>query len=202
MKKTLTGICLCICVLSLKAQKNFEYDRQAMFRFGGKAGVNINKIDGKAFSDEFSYNFMLGGFLQFNLNRRWGIQPEVNFCQSAFEATDDISDIYDDLVEGGSQKKQKLNYLKIPILVNLNVGPSQRVKLQLGPQWGQLLSSTKNASSFFEKSDFSMLGGLWLQLPFVNLGGRYEIGLSNLNHVNKPDNWGSQAFTVFVGVTF
>lgn len=197
---TFIAISLSYSVIAQGNWKNHDY--QAPFRFGAKAGVNINKIDGEPFSNEFGYNFLLGGFIQWNINHRWGIQPEFNFCQSSFEASNDASDIYDGLADG-AQKKQKLNYLKIPILANVNIGSSERVKLQIGPQWGKMLSSSGNASSFFKNSDFSLLGGLWLQLPFINLGGRYEIGLNNLNDIaGKPDKWKSQAFTVFVGVTF
>ncbi|HEV2833469.1 MAG TPA: hypothetical protein VGW31_15925 [Hanamia sp.] len=47
-----------------------------------------------------------------------------------------------------------------------------------------------------------MVGGLWIQIPFINLGARYEIGLSNLNDIDNHEKWKSQAFTIFAGVTF
>ena len=37
---------------------------------------------------------------------------------------------------GGDQKKAKLDYLKFAGLLNIDLGPSQRVKLQLGPSMG------------------------------------------------------------------
>ena len=46
-----------------------------------------------------------------------------------------------------------------------------------------------------------MLGGMWFQLPFVNLGARYELGLSNVNDIDNKEKWKSQAFTIFAGFT-
>ncbi|MDF2383999.1 PorT family protein [Nostoc ellipsosporum NOK] len=190
----------------LQAQKKFHEDTERTFRFGAKAGVNINKIEGQAFKESFRYNYMLGGFLQWNFSRRFGIQPEFNFTQTSGEITSDETDVYDDLFLGGDQKKAKLNYFKIPLLLNIDIGQSQRVKLQVGPQWGQLfdskVDSLRPGRDIFRKGEFSLLGGLWFQLPFVNMGARYELGLTNLNDVSSQDKWRSQAFHIFAGITF
>ena len=190
------------------SQKKFNpnADRENFFRIGAKAGVNINKITGQSYKEGFNYNYLLGGFMQFNFSKTFGLQPEVNFVQSSSEFSDDASDVYDDLFRDGSQKKAKLNYLKVPLLVNINVGPSKRVKLQLGPQVGGLLKQSVDSlidnRDIFKKGDWSMVGGLWIQIPFINLGARYEIGLSNLNDIDNHEKWKSQAFTIFAGVTF
>jgi hypothetical protein len=189
------------------AQTNIDDETERFFRFGVKGGLNINKIQGKSFSDAFSYNYVLGGFLQFNVSRKWGIQPEVNFSQSTSEITNDNTEIYDDLFLGGEQKKAKLDYLKIPVLVNFDLGPSQRVKLQAGPQWSQLLSSKVDSlrnpnQSIFKKGDFSLLGGIWIQLPLVHVGARYEHGLTNVNDDGIREKWRNQAFHIFAGLTF
>lgn len=200
-----------LMLLSLDAfsQKKFDpdSDHENFFRIGAKAGVNINKITGESYKSGFSYNYLLGGFMQFNFLKTFGFQPEINFVQSSSEFSDDASDVYDDIFREGSQRKAKLNYLKVPLLLNINVGPSKRVKLQIGPQVGGLLSQTidslKTNHDIFKKADWSVVGGLWIQLPFVNIGGRYEIGLTNLNKdVINEEKWKSQAFTIFAGFTF
>ncbi|MEO7960652.1 MAG: porin family protein [Ginsengibacter sp.] len=190
------------------SQKKFNpnADRESFFRLGAKAGVNINKIDGQAYKDGFNYNYLLGGFMQFNFSKTFGLQPEVNFVQSSSEFTSSSSDVYDDIFRIGSQRKAKLDYLKVPVLLNINVGPSKRVKLQLGPQIGGVLNETvdslKSNGDIFKKADWAAVGGLWLQIPFINLGARYELGLNNLNAIDNQQKWKSQAFTIFVGVTF
>lgn len=190
------------------SQKRFDpnRDHENFFRIGAKAGVNINKINGLAYKDGFNYNYLLGGFMQFNFSRTFGLQPEINFVQSSSEFTNSSSTIYDDLFLDGSQKKAKLDYLKIPVLLNINLGPSKRVKLQLGPQYGNVLKQTvdslKNNGNIFKTADWAAVGGLWIQIPFINLGARYEVGLTNINDIDNQQKWKSQAFTVFAGFTF
>jgi len=190
------------------SQKKFDpnADRENFFRVGAKAGVNINKITGQSYKEGFNYNYLLGGFMQFNFSKTFGLQPEVNFVQSSSRFSDDASDVYDDLFRDGSQRKARLNYLKVPLLLNINIGPSKRVKLQAGPQIGGLLNqsvdSLKTDRNIFKKGDWAAVGGLWIQLPFVNIGGRYEVGLSNLNDIDNTEKWKSQAFTIFAGITF
>lgn len=191
---------------SQKSKFDPNADHENFFRIGAKAGVNINKITGQSYKSGFNYNYLLGGFMQFNFSKTFGLQPEINFVQSSSQFTNDASDVYNDLFEGGSQKKAKLDYIKIPVLLNINVGPSKRVKLQLGPQIGGLLKETvddlKNNETIFKKSDWSAVGGLWIQIPFINLGARYELGLTNLNDIDNQQKWKSQAFTIFAGFTF
>jgi len=181
-------------------------DHENFFRIGAKAGVNVNKINGQAYKDGFNYNYLLGVFMQFNFSKTFGLQPEFNFVQSSSEFTNSSSTIYDDLFLDGSQKKAKLDYLKVPLLLNINVGPSKRVKLQVGPQYGNVLKQTvdslKSTGDIFKKADWSAVGGLWLQIPFINLGARYEVGLTNLNDIDNQQKWKSQAFTIFAGFTF
>ena len=208
MMKTLLVTILMSCSVYGFSQKRFDpnADRESFFRIGAKAGVNINKITGQSYKEGFNYNYLLGGFMQFNFSKTFGLQPELNFVQSSSQFSDDASDVYDDLFRDGSQRKARLNYIKVPLLLNINVGPSKRVKLQLGPQIGGLLNqsvdSLKNDRDIFKKGDWAAVGGLWIQLPFVNIGGRYEVGLSNLNDIDNSEKWKSQVFTIFAGITF
>jgi hypothetical protein len=206
MKKYFLAVLMFVS-LNAFSQKKFDpnSDHENFFRIGAKAGVNINKITGESYKSGFNYNYLLGGFMQFNFSKTFGFQPEINFVQSSSQFSDDASDVYDDIFREGSQRKAKLNYLKVPLLLNINVGPSKRVKLQVGPQVGGLLNQTidslKTNHDIFKKGDWSAVGGLWIQLPFVNIGGRYEIGLTNLNDIDNKEKWKSQAFTIFAGFT-
>ena len=190
------------------AQRRFDpnADYERFFRFGLKGGVNINKINGISYRDGFNYNYLLGGFMQFNFSKTFGLQPEVNFVQSSSEFANDANTVYDDLFYNGDQRKARLDYLKVPVLLNINIGPSKRVKLQVGPQFGNILKQTvdslKNNGNIFKQADWSAVGGLWIQIPFVNLGARYEIGLNNINDIDNQERWRSQAFTIFAGFTF
>jgi len=193
------------CLNAYSQKKKDPSDIESFFRLGFKGGLNLNKIEGKSFKDEFNYNYALGGFVQLNITRKLGLQPEINFVQTTAEQTNDITEVYDDLFFGGDQKKAKLNYLKFAGLLNIDIGPSQRVKLQLGPQWGRLLNETadslNSSQDVFKKNEFSALGGIMLQLPLFHIGTRYEIGLTDVNGTDNNDKWRSQAWQFFVGIT-
>ncbi len=190
----------------LAQKKNVDSDHENFFRFGAKAGVNINKITGQSYKSGFNYNFQVGGFTQFNFSNRFGLQPEVNFVQSSSEFTNDASDVYNDLFRDGSQKKAKTDFLEVPVLLNVNIGPSKRVKIQLGPAYGALLKQTvdslKSNGNLYKNSEWSAIGGLWLQLPLVNIGARYKWGLTNINAIDDRQSWKNQAIQIFAGVTF
>ena len=194
-----------LCLNAYSQKKKDPAEKESLFRWGFKGGLNLNKIEGQSFNEGFSYNYALGGFMQINFSRKLGIQPEVNFVQTSAEQSDDITVIYDDLFLEGTQKKAKLDYLKFAALLNIDIGPSQRVKLQLGPQWGMLLDeavdSLQSSQDVFKKSEFSVLGGIMLQLPLFHIGTRYEIGLTNINGIDNQDHWKSQAWQFFVGIT-
>ena len=206
MKIFFSFLFLLISYVAFPQTSKVDIERENFFRIGAKAGVNINRIDGQSYQSGFNYNYLLGGFMQFNFSKIFGIQPEVNFVQGSSHFTNDATDVYDDLFASGSQRKAKLNYIKVPVLLNVNIGQSKRVKLQVGPQVGGLLKQTvdslKSNKDFYKSSDWSLLGGIWIQIPFINLGARYELGLTNINNIDTRQKWKSQAFTIFAGFTF
>lgn len=205
MKVCIGLLVLLLNVITANAQKKDPSEKESLFRWGFKGGLNLNKIEGRSFKDEFNYNYSLGGFMQINFTRKLGLQPEINFVQTSAEQSSDITVIYDDLFLEGTQKKAKLDYLKFAGLLNIDIGPSQRVKLQLGPQWGMLVSeavdSLKTPKDIFKNGELSVLGGVMLQLPLFHIGTRYEIGLTDINGIDNQDKWKSQAWQFFVGIT-
>ena len=208
--KNILVITLLLCVVSSFAQSDIPIDRENFFRFGAKGGVNVDKISGESYNSGYNFNYQIGGFVQFNFSQRFGLQPEVNFVQSSATFSNDQTDVYADLFQGGTQKNATFDYLEIPVLLNINVGVSKHVKLQIGPSYGGLLSKTvdnlKNNNSdslSFKKADWSAIGGLWIQLPLINFGARYKYGLSNINNsAVKSEAWHNQSFQIFAGVTF
>ncbi len=169
------------------------------FHLGIKGGVNLNKIEGKSFKQEFNHGYNLGGFAEINFSPKLGIQPEVLWNQTNTKTSDQFSDIYD---EGTAELKDvKLNYLTIPVL--LNFSPSKTVTFQAGPQFGILLNQDKdllqNGKEAFKSGDFSMLGGVQLNLGSFKVGGRYAVGLNNINDIDNQDEWKSRAWQLYVG---
>ena len=188
----------------------YEYDVDKFFRVGFNGGLNINKIQGKSFTNKYSYDYGVRGFMQFNFSHKFGLQQEVGYSQQSAQTSHDYSAIWDEIALNGDQLKVKLNYLKFGTLVNYNLGATTtRVKLQFGPQWGMLLSekvgSLKTTQDIFKKGDFSLAGGIMFQafeVPSLHFGARFEQGLTNINAIDDRDKWKNQSFQLFAGVTF
>ena len=170
------------------------------FQFGIKGGVDIHKIDGQSFDEQFAYGYQAGLFATVPLSNRFGIQPEVIFSQVNIDTSNDISSPYD----FNNLDKVKLKYFKIPLLLNYN--PNKFVSLQVGPQFGILLDDEstllENGKSAFKKGDFSMLAGLQLNISSIKIYGRYGIGLNNINDIDNKEKWKNQNIQLGVGFKF
>jgi hypothetical protein len=168
------------------------------FHVGIKGGANIFKIDGTAIKDEFKFGYNLGGFAEINFADKWGIQPEVMWNQTNFRTAHNFNEIY----PGGTNDLEgKLNYLSIPLLLSFT--PAKFISLQAGPQFGILLNKDEslfeNGKQAFKSGDFSMLGGVQLNIGALKLGGRYVVGLANINDIDDRDKWKNQGFQVYLG---
>ena len=164
-----------------------------------KGGVNMYKIDSKSFSEEFKHGYNAGLFAEINFSKHIGIQPEILWNQAQTRTSTRFKDMYD---QGVSELKGvTLNYLSIPVL--LNVSPSRLLTFQAGPQFGVLINKDQNllenGKSAFKSGDLSMLGGLQLNLGGFKLGGRYTVGLTNINDIDNQDKWKNQGFQLYAG---
>lgn len=172
---------------------------QGFFHAGLKGGVNMYKIDGKSFSDEFQYGYNAGVFAEINFSKKVGIQPELLWNQSQTRTTTRFNDMYDG---GFSELKEvKLNYLSVPVL--LNYSPSRLLTFQAGPQFGILIDKNEklleNGRQAFKSGDLSLLGGVQLNIGSAKLGGRYAVGLTNINDIDNQDQWRNQGFQLYLG---
>ena len=187
-------------LLSLIAALIFSQAIMAQFHIGGKAGVNIIKIDGKSFNDQFRYGYHAGGFAEIGLGGKIGIQPEVLFNQYTTKVDSNFSHVYQNVFKQGTVK---LNYLSIPILLNVKL-IGNFFSLQAGPQFSVLMQQSKtllqNGGNAFKNGDFSMVGGAKIKLGPIRLDGRYVVGLNNINDIDNQDKWKSQGFQLSAGI--
>lgn len=185
---------LTLAIVCLLASSAFSQG----FKIGVKGGATINKITGKSFSEQFTWGYHVGGFATINLGKI-GIQPEVMFNQVNVDSSSHFSDIY----QFNKVGKVKLSYLSIPVLLNINA--NKFVTVQVGPQFGILMNKSKtlvqNGKDAFKGGDFSMVGGLQLNITKLRIFGRYAVGLSNLNDIDNKEKWKSQSIQVGLGLT-
>jgi hypothetical protein len=170
-------------------------------KIGPKLGANMGKIDGNGFDEKYTLGYHVGGFVQINLSKKWGIQPEVLWNQINTDTATNIRQVYQNLANQDLRNPQ-LNYLSIPIL--LNYSPAKIITFQAGPQFGILLNKSdnllENGSNAFKNGDFSMLGGVQLNLLKFRIYGRYVIGLSDISDIDNTDQWKNQSIQVGVGL--
>lgn len=189
---------LAFLAMLLSASALSYAQRTPFLQAGIKAGANITKIDGKSFSDEFKYGYSLGAFIAVRVGEKWQIQPEVLLNQYNTKTGSN----YDTLYNGQSLKNVTLNYISIPIL--LNYSPTRFFTLQAGPQFGIMRDKNQalleNGKSAFKNGDFSMLGGVQLNIANFKISGRYVIGLQNINDIDNKDKWKNQGFQVSIGL--
>lgn len=190
MKKRLVTLALIITVISTGALAQ-------KVQIGFKGGATINKLSGKTFKEEFSFGYHLGGFFSIGLGKKFAIQPEVMINQINVDTSSSFSNIY----KFNKLDNVQLKYLTIPLLLNYNAG--KLLTLQAGPQFGVLLNKSKtfieNGRDAFKSGDFSMVGGVQLNLLSFKVYGRYVVGLNNINDIDNKDKWKNQSLQVGVG---
>jgi hypothetical protein len=81
------------------------------------------------------------------------------------------------------------------------------VKLQFGPAYNILLnknaenSKNNTVTNLYKNGELSAIGGLWIQLPFINIGGRYKMGLSKVTAADNSSSWHNRAVEIAIGFT-
>ena len=168
------------------------------FQLALKAGANVNKVEGKSFQEEFKFGYTVGAQVQVRVADHWHLQPEVQFNQYNTKTAYNFTEVYD----GGTNLKDvKLNYLTIPLL--LDYSSVKYFTLQGGVQYGILMQKDRdlleNGQDAFKNGDFSVLGGVQLNIANCKINGRYVLGLTNINDIDNRDKWKNQGFQVTVG---
>ncbi len=165
---------------------------------GIKGGATLGKVSGQAFKDQFTLGYHVGGFATIKLGK-FGIQPEVLFNQVNVDTANNFSDIY----KFNNVKKIQLNSLTIPVLLNYNL--NKFITLQAGPQFGVLIDNNKNfvqnSEDAFKSGNFSLVGGVQVQVLKLRIYGRFVGGLSNIDNIQSSDTWKTQSIQLGVGLS-
>ncbi len=160
----------------------------AQIRLGVKAGlatteINVNDLDilddGGADRlqvalNDAKYGIHLGGFLRLPLGESFLLQPELVFNSNTVEFG------VEDLDQPNPEErifKEKYQYLDIPVLLTMRIGPFRALA---GPQGHIFLNSTSDLFEFsnyeqtFENMTVNWQAGVGLDLWNVTLDLRYE----------------------------
>jgi len=171
------------------------------FHLGVRAGANMNRIDGKSFSEEFKYGYHAGLAAEIMFSKHFGIEPNVLFNQSNLQTGFAFDTLYKS-VNPGTIKNVRLNYMTIPVF--LNIRPFPFLTLQVGPQFGILMSKQQtlleDGRSAFTKGNLALVGGVQLNLLNFRVYGRYGVGMNSVNDIDNRDKWKSQSVQLGVGI--
>ncbi len=169
------------------------------FKLGIKGGANLGKISGASFKDKFTLGYNVGGFATIGLGNKFAIQPEVLFNQVNNDTATSFSEIFK--VQHADQIQ--LKFLSIPVLLNYNL--NKFITLQAGPQFGILLNKNdnllQNGNNAFKSGNFSLVGGVQLNLLKFRVYGRFVGGQTDINNVSNNDAWKTKAIQLGVGFT-
>jgi hypothetical protein len=186
--------CSILCLLLIAAQQG----KAQGFSLGIKGGADLLKISGKNFDQEFAYGYHLGGYVELKLNKTFSLQPELYYSSASLNKANTLDTIFTNV----DLKKIKLDYINIPLI--LNIKPSKKISIQVGPRFG-ILSNTNltvksNAENAFKSGDFSMLTGIQFNFSKIKVYGRYQIGLTDINDATSQDKWKSQSIHLGIGL--
>lgn len=175
--------------------------------FGIKGGLNFANLKGNV--DSLSLNsrtgYHIGVFADFGFGDHFSIHPEIIYSKQGGKTS----------VSGGGLSfdyKQKLTYINVPILAQMKYGP---VYVNAGPQFG-FLSAAEAKASFsgtggllggssdnkdsFKGTDISGVIGAGLQFSKLDVGLRYNLGLSDIVKDNQGDAVKNSVLMVSVGI--
>ncbi len=182
---------------------------QSPVNFGVKGGVNIANISGDEDPDSRS-GIHAGVVLDFSLPALpIGIESGIYYTQKGAELT-----------EQGITLTGKLDYIEVPVLAKLRLGPPGPFSphLVLGPYAAynvnaELEASDGSASASEDLSDVTSdfdFGGIVgvgadfnLGLTKLNISARYSFGFSNINDTDfDTDDESHRVFMISAGIMF
>lgn len=195
-------------VIHCDAQRSKEFNNYYAkpLHFGVKIGLNAFKINGIGYKDKFLPGVVGGAFLQVKLTDALQIQPELLFSTAKLDTAREFSDAVNYLRFREEWSSLKPSYINIPILLNIGIGQSKGIKIQVGPQFNILMSKNQtvlqNGQQAFKTGTVDGVVGLMFQAGPINIAGRYLIGLGNANNINPRANWKSESIQATLGFMF
>jgi hypothetical protein len=202
---------------SAKPKKSKSDIGDRAFRFGVKAGLNLSQlyVSGVDVEDRRNKVGIHGGlWAKIPTGDLFAIQPELlytnNGSRISYQATT-VSGL------GGSEVRFNMNYIQLPILASLTLGP---ISIQAGPYVSYLLNANvKNVEldnavdpttiaelneNSFHRVDYGLAGGIAFDIKGFQLGARYNHGLRETSQNGLsgllPNNAKNGVAQVFVSV--
>lgn len=174
---------LSLFIIAILLTTSLDNTAFAQARAGVKAGLNVSNLYIDDLDDENArYGFNVGLFGQVLASETFAIQPELLYSTKGSKA------FYEGIVD--QSVKYNLNYLDLPVLAVFKLG--EAAEIHVGPYASYLLNANisyegdiasgddeidkDNLKSF----DYGLVGGFGLNFGAVQVGARYNYGLSKI----------------------
>lgn len=185
--KSATAIVLFLVSTQLHAQKKWNY--------GAKFALNYSALNGEGVSNTLNLGYSGGVWASYAITEKFKFQPELEAAQYNYKKADDFDKYYkNDVGRVGADTKIRLAYVNIPLMLRYDIIPL--VTVMAGPQAGFVFFEDENLRKdgvkAFKAPEFSINGGVQVNLGTVGIYGRVNQGISNINNVSTKYNWNSQ----------
>jgi len=176
-KTKITTLLLLLTVMTL----GWTNRADAQARMGVKGGLNVSNLYVDNVDDENArFGFNVGVYGQVLSSDVFALQPELLFSTKGSK-----NEIL------GETVKFNLNYLDLPVLAVIKLGES--AEIHVGPYFSYLLNANvdvEGGSTYepdkddFNAFDVGLSGGLGLNFGAIQVGARYNYGLSEIADSN------------------
>lgn len=213
MKKVLLVACLTLVCFSY-AQK---------VQYGVKGGLNLASLYGADYQDhEYNTYYHIGGMAELPITEKFSVQPELLYSVQGSKGDLILISLHNMAVPYPGYISPKVTfdiksqYLNIPVMAKYDV--FKGVDLEFGPQLGFLLAAeqktkysgdtgttilTEDIKDDMNKVDFGLNFGLSYTIGnAINLGARYNLGLSKVYDTNYFEEEKNSVFQFSVGYFF
>jgi hypothetical protein len=186
-------------------------DHRDEFGFGLKAGVNFANVydeEGNDFVANGRTGFFAGAFVSVPFSQMLGLQPEVNYSQKGYTASQSVLGV-------PFEYERTTSYLDIPLL--LQIKPHKNFTILVGPQFSYLLDTKdelKGVFEFVEDEEITednykknIIGGVigfeanWKGLLFT-ARGNFDFTESDEEGNTFSPRYKNQVFQLGLGYTF
>lgn len=171
---------------------------------GIKGGINIATLTGDDVEDaESKIGFVFGGFVSYEVNDAFCIQPEVLFTMKGTKMSGQ-----------GYEVSQNLNYIEIPILAKLNIAMDGNAQPNLffGPAVGLNLSATYKIESDYGDDDgdiedvapmdIGIIFGGGVEFGNILIDARYDMGLTSIDDSSENFKVKNSVISIMLGMLF
>jgi predicted porin len=176
------------------------------FSYGVKAGLNLSDVskyndDAEGADKGMRMGFHAGLVGEYQVNDFWGLQAELLYSQQGTKFTAKVGD---------GKMVTKLDYVNLPVMAKLYL--YEGLSLEVGPQFGYLMSAKEKISGFpaesemngevnlldekevgekdlLKRMDVSAAVGLSYKFAFgLDVSARYNLGLTKVSDKMYDNN--------------